>query len=73
MTPKRIGQIFFMVVGLAAFCLVLYAFVLGAATFTAYEVFMTILFAMVVVENYLKIYDDCPKGGDTLDSETINF
>lgn len=73
MTTKRIGQIFFMVIGLTSFCLALYAFALGAINFTVYEVLMTLLFSMVVVENYLKIYDGRFEGGDTFDSETVNF
>lgn len=73
MKTKRVGQVFFMVVGLASFCLALYAFALGAFAFTVYEVFMTFLFSMVVVENYLKVHDECGRGGDTFDSETVNF
>ena len=73
MKTKRVGQVFFMVVGLASFCLALYAFALGAFSFTVYEVLMTLLFSMVVVENYLKIHEDCGRGGDTFDSETVNF
>ena len=72
---KQIGQTLLMVVGLAAFCLLLYGFVLGAANFTMYEIFMTALFSIVVVSNYLNVFDDRPpfKGEENDDSETVDF
>ena len=72
---KQIGQTLLMVVGLAAFCLLMYGFVLGAANFTMYEIFMTVLFSTVVVGNYLNVFDDCARreGEIPYDSEATNF
>lgn len=75
MTPKRFGQTLLMVAGMVAVCLGLYALVFSVTSFTAYEIFMTALFSIVVVSNYLNVFDDRPpfKGEENDDSETVNF
>ena len=75
MTPKRFGQTLLRVGGMMALCLGLYALVFSVASFTVYEIFMTALFSIVVVSNYLNVFDDRPlfKGEENDDSETVNF
>ena len=75
MTPKRFGQTLLMVVGMMALCLGLYAFMFSVASFTVYEIFMTALFSIVMVSNYLNVFDNRPpfKGEESNDSETVKF
>ena len=75
MTLKRFGQTLLMVAGMMALCLGLYVLVFGVNSFTVYETFMTALFSIVVVSNYLNVFDDRPpfKGEENDDSETVDF
>ena len=75
MALKRFGQTLLMATGMVAVCLDLYALVFGVDSFTVYEIFMTVLFSIVVVSNYLNVFDDRPpfKGEENDDSETVNF
>ena len=75
MTPKRICQTILMIVGMMALCLGMYTLVFSVTSLTAYETFITALFSILVVSNYLNVFDDRPpfKGEENDDSETVDF
>ena len=50
---KELIKFFLMVLGLSALCLMIYIFAIAPAEFTNYEIVVTVLFAAVVVFNYL--------------------
>lgn len=50
---KELIKFFLMVLGLSTLCLMIYFFAIAPTEFTYYEVGITVLFAVVVVFNYL--------------------